>query len=365
MIWPTLTRDRLRTLQDELKPGAPYALTGLNTLETVVTLYALLEQRVPVLLLHPRLDADRARGRSRGRDAGTICPARPDAAAILYTSGTTGRPRGAVLTRSALVASAQASAANLGWLDDDCWLLAMPIGRIGGLSIVTRCLAARKPVALEPAFDAATLPARIDATRSTLVSLVPTMLAQVFDAHPDWVAPAHLRAVLVGGAAAPAGLLQRAAERRLPIVITYGCTETCSQIVATPYSTSLRGAACGAGRPLPGVELRITWRAHRGARPDADGGLPRRAALAGCGLVRYRGSRETRRTRRFRIHARRADLVVTGGENVYPAEVEHALEKCPGIREAGVFGVQDEIWGQTVAAALVTTQAPPSDATLL
>ena len=66
-----------------------------------------------------------------------------------------------------------------------------------------------------------------------------------------------------------------------------------------------------------------------------------------------------------RIQARRADLVVTGGENVYPAEVEHALEKCPGIREAGVFGVQDEIWGQTVAAALVTTPTPPSDATLL
>ena len=220
---------------------------------------------MPVLLLHPRLTATE---RAIEVEAATRhdLSGQPDAAAILYTSGTTGRPRGAVLTRSALLASAQASAANLGWFDDDCWLLAMPIGRIGGLSIVTRCLAARKPVALEPAFDAATLPARIEATRSTLVSLVPTMLAQVLDMHPDWVAPAHLRAVLVGGAAAPARLLQRAAERRMPIVITYGCTETCSQIVATPYSHRFEAARVRGRSTAAGCRTAQPWRPHPGAR---------------------------------------------------------------------------------------------------
>ena len=79
----------------------------------------------------------------------------------------------------------------------------------------------------------------------------------LLDAHPDWTPPAHLRAILLGGAAASARLLHRAAARRLPIVITYGCTETCSQVVATPYEMRFDAAACGAGRPLPAVQLRI------------------------------------------------------------------------------------------------------------
>jgi O-succinylbenzoic acid--CoA ligase len=359
-----LTRDRLRALQAELRPATPFPLTGVNTLEVVVSLYALLEQRAPVLLLHPRLTAAEREFETQAA-ARHYLSGQPDVAAILYTSGTTGRPRGAVLTRSALVASARASATNLGWYDDDCWLLAMPLGRIGGLSIVTRCLAARKTVALEPACDAATLPARIDATRSTLVSVVPTMLAQALDAHPDWMAPAHLRAILVGGAAAPAGLLQCSAQRRLPIVITYGCTETCSQIVATPYAKRYEAAACGAGRPLTGAELRILGGHIQARGPMLMAGYLGEPPLpAGdwfdtgdLGSLDEQGC--------VHIHARRADLVVTGGENVYPAEVEHTLAKCPGIREAGVFGVQDEIWGQTVAAALVATQLPPDDATLM
>ena len=91
----------------------------------------------------PEAHGRRARDRARGHRAAPAGAA-PDAAAILYTSGTTGSARGAVLTRRALLASAQASAANLGWQDDDCWLLAMPLARVGGLSIVTRCLAARR-----------------------------------------------------------------------------------------------------------------------------------------------------------------------------------------------------------------------------
>ena len=359
-----LTHDRLRTLRDELKPGVLHAVTGLNHPETVVTLYALFEQRAPVLLLHPRLTAVEraAKIQAAGRhDLSGL----PDAAAILFTSGTTGRPRGAVLTRSALVASAQASAANLGWVDGDCWLLAMPIGRIGGLSIVTRCLAARKTVALEAAFNAATLPTRLEDTRSTLVSLVPTMLAQTLDAHPRWTPPAHLRAILVGGSAAPAGLLQQAARRRLPIVITYGCTETCSQVVATPYSQRFDTAACAAGRPLQGAELRVAAGHIQMRGPMLMAGYLGEPPLTAGSWFDTGDLGEVDDHGCVHIHARRSDLVVTGGENVYPSEVEQALERCPGIRQAGVFGVYDGVWGQTVAAALVATHAPPSDATLL
>ena len=129
-------------------------LTGAATVDALVALYAHLERRTPVLLLHPRLTAhERGELDAAAARAGPL--PHPDAAAIIYTSGTTGMPRAAVLTRDALEASAAASAANLGWEADDRWLLCMPIAHVGGLSIVTRCLIARRCVVLTPKFDAA------------------------------------------------------------------------------------------------------------------------------------------------------------------------------------------------------------------
>ncbi len=355
-----LTRTRIDALARAAR--APYALVGTNTLDTVVTLYALLELRVPALLLHPKLtEAERAAEVDAAARGAHALPA--DAAVVMFTSGTTGQPRGAVLTRAALAASAQASAANLGWRDDDCWLLAMPLARIGGLSIVTRCLAARRAVALAPHFDAVRLPRWIEQERATLVSVVPTMLALLFDAHPEWTPPPLLRAVLVGGAAASAKLLARAAARRLPIVITYGCTETCSQVVATPYEGRFETARFGAGRPLSGAEIRIAdGRIHvRG--PMRMAGYLGESPLAAdawfdtgdLGTLDPRGC--------LHVLGRSTELIVSGGDNVHPAEVERALESCPGVEAAGVFGVADETWGQIVAAALVAS-APPTDAAL-
>jgi O-succinylbenzoic acid--CoA ligase len=359
-----LVSDRLRSLPELGSAPRPYALVGTNTLDTVLTVYALLERRIPVLLVHPRAtteeQASEVEAAARHDLAGVADPA-----AILYTSGTTGQPRGAVLTRSALVASAAASAANLGWQRDDCWLLAMPLGRIGGLSILTRCLAARAAVALEPGFDAATLPLRIDATGTTLVSLVPTMLAQALDAHPLWNAPARLRAILVGGAAAPLALLRRANERGLPIVITYGCTETCSQVVATPYEHRFETAKFAAGRPLAGVELRV-HEGHLQVRgPMLMAGYLGEPALPAGAWFDTGDLGHLDDGGFLHVQARRADLIITGGENVYPAEIERVLQMCPGIREAGVFGLPDPIWGQVVAAALVADRAPPEDSDLL
>lgn len=341
----------------------PYPCVADNTLDTVLTLYALLEMQRPVLLLHPKLTAgERQTEVDATAHAGRSLPA--DAAAVLYTSGTSGHPRGAVLARSAFIASAAASAANLGWEDDDCWLLAMPLARVGGLSILTRCLAARRTVALASHFDAATLPQQIDAQRITLLSVVPTMLSMVLDAHPDWRAPAHLRAVLVGGAAASPRLLARAAERGLPVVITYGCTETCSQIVATPYAGRRDTARHAAGRPLAGTDVRVVDGRIQARGPMRMAGylgeppLPADAWFDTGDLGEFDGDGC------LHVHAREGDLIVTGGENVYPAEVERVLGACPGIAEAAVFGLPDETWGQVVAAALVATEAPPSDAAL-
>ena len=348
-----LTEQRLRSAELQRSDTTPFVLDGTSSVGTVITLYALLEQRRPVLLLHPKLTAAE-RNAALGaveRGAGTLPR---DAALIVLTSGTTGEPRAAVLTRDALLASAAASAANLGWFDDDCWLLAMPIARVGGLSILTRCLIARRAVALAPVFDAARLPDLMQRHRVTLASLVPTMLARVLDEHPKWSPPAHLRAVLIGGAAAPAKLLERAALRRLPVVITYGCTETCSQVVATPYEHRFDAARCGAGRPLPGAQVRVID-GHIEVR-----GPMRMAGYAGEAPLDPQAWFDTGDLGEFdaegflHVKARAGDLIITGGENVYPAEVERALEAFPGIAAAGVFGVADDTWGQVVAAALVT-----------
>ena len=328
--------DLARLAEPHLKslasPGqAPTPLVGTNTLETLVMLYALLEARRPTLLLHPKLTAaERATELAATAQAAATLP--DDAAAILYTSGTTGHARGAVLTRAALLASAQASSANLGWQDNDCWLLAMPLARVGGLSIVTRCLAARRTVALAPAFDATRLPQWIDEHRVTLLSLVPTMLTQVLDAHPEWRPPAHLRVLLLGGAAASPQLLERAARRGVPIVITYGCTETCSQVVATPYARRFDAAACGAGRPLAGAQVRVDDGHILVRGPMRMAGYLGEPALEPDAWFDTGDLGEFDADGYLHLHARRADLIVSGGENVYPAEVERVLEGCPGVR---------------------------------
>jgi len=359
-----MVRERMGSLGLGKSDGTPYPLVATNTLETVVAFYALLEARVPVLLLHPRqTEAEHRAVLDACRRAGRIANA--DAAAVIHTSGTTGEPRGVVLTCTGLIASLRASAANLGWRDDDCWLLAMSIARVGGLSILTRCLAARCSVAVAPAFDARKLPGWIEQQRITLVSLVPTMLVQCLDLHPDWQPPPALRAILLGGAAAPGPLLRRAALRRFPVIVTYGCTETCSQVVSTPYDERFESARHGAGRVLGGAQVRVVDGRIEVRGPMLMAGYHGEPALdpqlwfdtGDLGAFDEHGC--------LHVHARRADLIVTGGENVYPAEVERVLEACPGVIAAGVFGVPDDVWGQTVAAALVVDGDAPTDQVLI
>jgi O-succinylbenzoic acid--CoA ligase len=356
-------RSRVEELPEGLDPRRPLPLSGELSIATVITILALLECRVPALLMHPRLTPHEQEGLLRAAATSGPLPGR-DPAAVVHTSGTTGSPRAAVLSRAALVASARASESNLGWRDNDRWLLCMPLAHVGGLSILTRCLVARKCVALWPRFDAAAFPDWVDANAVTLASLVPAMLDRVLHAHPRWSPPARLRTILIGGAGATPGLLAQAAGRSIPLVLSYGLTETCAQIAATRYASRASPAAEHSGFALPGVELRV-----RDGRIEVRGATmmsgywsepPLRAGdwfdTGDVGELDANGA--------LVVHARRVDLVVTGGENVYPAEVEAVLEACPGVAAAGVFGVPDDVWGQTVAAAIVPSGTPPDDALL-
>jgi O-succinylbenzoic acid--CoA ligase len=384
------------------------ALTAYPRVDTVVAILALAELGATLVPLHPRLtpaeadaiaadaavdlrvrdDAPEALEELASQACGCLGAAfRPDdlvgaahdpesALAIIHTSGTSGRPKGAVLSRRAFAASAAASARNLGWTPDDRWLLAMPLAHVGGLSILTRSLAARRTVVLEPRFDPAAVLAAITRERVTLLSVVPTMLAALLDEDRQG-ALASLRAVLVGGAAAPARLLDECARRRVPALTTYGLTETCSQ-VASQRPRDAGTLEPGSGRALPGVELRV---ARADASPALAGevgrivvrgpmlmsgywqgrGAPLAAPFDDAGFFDTGDLGALDEQGRLHVEGRRADLVVTGGENVYPAEVERALEACAGVGQALVFGVDDERWGQLVACAIVPDSTVPFD----
>lgn len=313
---------------------------------SVVALLAAIEAGVPAVLLHPRL-TDTERAAQRALAATDLDPA---TLAVVFTSGTTGRPRGVELSRAAFAAAARLSEANLGWRDDDRWLLCLPPAHVGGLSIATRCLLARQAIVLAPASDPDTLVEAIARHRVTLVSLVPAQLERLFAARPAWRPPPQLRAVLLGGAAARPALVAEAVRRGVPLRVTYGLSEACSQV-----ATQGEHDPPGTLRPLPGVEVRVVDGVIEVRSPALlSGTLPRGAAsVGGDGWLRTGDRGLLRADGTLVVLGRADDVIVTGGENVDPLEVENVLDACPGVARALVFAVPDATWGQLVGAAVV------------
>ena len=370
-------------LVPELAAPPPLAVVARADLPTLELVYAALELGIPLLLVHPRLTsperqallvAAQARALARpdwlgaellGVAGKATHPAAGDerTLAVVYTSGSSGAPKGVELSRRAFLASARGSAANLGWHAGDRWLLSLPVAHIGGLSVVTRCLIARKALVLtQPertpqGIELRSLVEIIERERVTLLSLVPTLLARLLELEPRWEPPAALRAILIGGAAAPPAVLRAAAQRRWPILTTYGLTEACSQVTTQPQGESGSGQP-DSGRALPGVELRtLEGRiAVRGptllTRYYPSGQTPE--LLDGWFITGDRGALDAEG--RLVVLGRSSDVIITGGENVWPAEVEAALLECSGIRQAHVYGVPDPVWGQRVAAVVVAPE---------
>ena len=270
---------------------------------------------------------------------------------IVYTSGTTGQPKGAILTYANHWWSATASALNLGLLADDCWLACLPLFHVGGLSILLRGVICGMRVVVQSRFDPAEVNRGIDQCGVTIVSVVSTMLDRMLSERAERPYPSRLRCVLLGGGPAPLPLLERAAAANVPVVQTYGLTETGSQIVTLSPEDALRKLG-SAGKPLMGSSLRI----------EADGEIcvtgpsvspgylhhPPRDGWLHTGDLGYLDEDGF-----LYVLDRRDDLIVSGGENVYPAEVEAALLAHPAVAEAGVIGVPDTEWGRSVTAVVV------------
>ncbi len=255
-------------------------------------------------------------------------------ALVMATSGTTGRAKGVILTRDAVLASAQATSQRLG-VDpgEHRWLACLPLNHVGGMSVVTRSLLTGTPFVALPGFDREKVLAA--GGPHVLVSLVPTALARV--------GAEHFRTVVLGGSAPPDDLPPN-------VIPTYGLTETGSGVV---YD----------GTPLRGVEVAIvpgTAEVHvrgpmlfRGYRDGTE-------ALTADGWLATGDAGEVDVDGRLHIHGRLTDVIISGGENVWPAPVEAALLTHPSVAEVAIAGTPDPEWGQRVVAWVV-----PADPTAL
>ncbi|MGN7132653.1 o-succinylbenzoate--CoA ligase [Rhodococcoides corynebacterioides] len=292
------------------------------------------------------------------RLTGTLAPGSPiehDAVLVLATSGSTGVPKGALLTAAALRASAAATHSRLGGVGT--WLLALPAHHVAGMQVLLRSVAAgTEPVVLDvrDGFDPAALPAAIAAMSGPrrYTSLVPTQLVKAL-ADPDATAAlASLDAVLLGGAATPAPLLARATAASIPVVRTYGMSETC-------------GGCVYDGVPLDGVRLRLgdegrlrlgdDGRVSLGGPTLAAGyrGMPDHPAFAEPGWFRTDDVGRIGEDGRLRILGRVDDAISTAGLTVVPRVVEDVVTAVPGVAECVVVGVPDERLGARVAALVV------------
>lgn len=297
---------------------------------------------------------------------------------IMYTSGTTGTPKGVLISASNHWTGAIGSALNLGLYEQDSWLLAVPMFHISGLSILMRSVIYGMRVVVLEKFDEAAANQAIHQRGITIMSVVSNMLSRMLAELGDKTYPAGFRCMLLGGGPAPKPLLEACVEKHIPVVQTYGMTETAAQIVTLPpeYMLSKLGSA---GKPLFQAQLKIMTDGVEAMPYEAGdiyvygtqvtkGYLNRPEANASTfvngwlntgdiGYVDEEGF--------LYVLDRRKDMFVSGGENVYPAEIEAVLLAHEAIIDAGVTSVEDDTWGYVGAAYIVLTDEYVSKIALL
>lgn len=292
-----------------------------------------------------------------------------DVHSILFTSGTSGQPKAVPLTYANFASSAHASSRHLGVEDDDNWLCVLPLFHVGGLSIVLRSVIQGTALTLHESFDAGGVTRSLREDAVTLLSLVPTQLREIL--HADLSLRKNtvprLRAILLGGGPISMDVLHDARKRGLPVLPTYGMTESASQISTMPLCEHEKNTG-SAGKPLEGMQVRIIDENGH----DVPVGNSGEIAIRGPMVFKSYAHNEQETIRRFTdgwfrtkdrgrldeegylfVETRIDDMIITGGENVSPEEIEAVLLAHPTVREACVVGLLDERWGQRIAAVIV------------
>jgi len=369
-----------RLARPELARQAEVADLNLVVCEEATEADAVAISEIPVASVDsPEEESVASLGAQTPADFEPASWSREETQAMLFTSGTTGDPKAVALSMGNFLASATASAFRLGVTPDDRWLLCLSMYHMGGLSVVLRSALYGTTVILQEDFDAGRAADAIAEYGVTGVSLVPTMLRRILEARESL--GNSLRFVLLGGAPARDELLSRCESRGVPVHPTYGMTETASQIATARPREAFehRGTV---GRPLLWTDVTVVGEGG----DDEESGKPLPAGetgeivVAGPTVMRgYYGDSEATKSAfgEYGLHTgdvgyrdeagriwvlnRRADRIITGGENVHPGEVVEALRDHPEVRDAAVVGLDDEEWGERVGALVVPEEGADAD----
>ncbi len=280
-------------------------------------------------------------------------------ASVIFTSGSKGIPKGVILTNGNYYYSALASNSNIELTAGDCWLLSLPLYHVGGLSILHRCALAGTSVHVTHGFNCAEIESLMEASKITHLSLVPTMMQRLIESRGYEPIPETVKVILLGGAQAPKKMVEQIRQLRLPVLTTYGMTESASQI--TSMSPGDRAEKLlTSGRPLQYVQVRIVDSEGKDLPSYVEGEIIVKGKTLLKGYLNRDVQAEWHDDQWFVtgdkgyfdsdgyliVRGRVDDMFVSGGENIYPGEIEVEAASYPHISACAVLAVDDREWGK-------------------